>query len=73
MTKKHFEAIAKRINARVIRAEETESNREKFVILVSLDMLITEMIYDFEQFNPNFDRGTFRKATGIDEAMKVYI
>ena len=72
MTKKHFEAIARRINARVIRAEETENAREKFVILVSLDMLITEMIHDFQEFNHNFDRDTFIKATGINAAMKEY-
>ena len=66
MTKKHFEAIALQLSQAVGSAERQGDDDA----LVILSNLIERMAYSFEDFNPNFDKDRFRKATGINEATK---
>lgn len=59
MTKKHFEAIAAQMKARV---EECHGPSEIFLMI----SVCGDLAYTFASANPRFDRASFLKACGLD-------
>lgn len=62
MTRKHFEAIAKIINARLAWADAVQ-----YGYIDATQKIANEMADYFATQNPNFDRARFLKACGLGE------
>ena len=63
MTKKHYEAIASKINKeRLLRLEKKQTGA-----LASLYFLSKDLADYFVQDNPRFDRARFLQACGIEQ------
>lgn len=60
MTKKHFIAIAATIRAEINSREKDEAE------IWGVEALARNLCDDFARFNPNFDRGRFLAACGIE-------
>lgn len=60
MTKKHYEAIARRIRHYV--EHKTASFTDEKALL---NELACDLAFDFRQDNPNFDEARFLKACGF--------
>lgn len=60
MSRKHFNAVAESIRFRYL-ARERDAGEKNAIKLVAEDLAVT-----FKQINPNFDRGRFLAACGIE-------
>lgn len=59
MTKKHFEAVARRF-ANAVEAAEGDKR-----VIAALNHLACDLAFDFRQVNPNFDQERFLRACGF--------
>jgi hypothetical protein len=70
MTKKHYEAVARRIKHRIDTAVTEHAHglihsTAKKAVLAAMNELACDLAFDFRADNPNFDEGRFLKACGF--------